>query len=246
MFSVLRFLVIAVFVRQVMLQSYESAFLCILTMALLYAPSWIQVRLHIELPQPLEIMVFCFIFAAEILGEINAFYIVIPGWDVMLHTINGFLAAAVGFSMVTLLNNNKQIVFGLSPVFLSLTAVCFSMTIGVIWEFFEFGMDRFLHFDMQKDTVIHAIYSVTLDTTDSNHVVAVRDIQEVAVDGKSLGVGGYMDIGLIDTMEDLFVNFVGAVVFAVAGFLCMKGKKPWRYIISGFVPHWKSEKEIKS
>ena len=95
-FSILRILVLVVLVRQIMLANYEGAFFCILTLLLLYVPSWIQVKLRIELPPPLEITIFCFIFAAEILGEVNAFYVVIPGWDTMLHTINGFLAAAVG------------------------------------------------------------------------------------------------------------------------------------------------------
>ena len=135
-FYILRLLVIAVLVRQIMLANYEGAFFCVLAFLLLYLPSWIQVKLRIELPPPLEIAIFCFIFAAEILGEVNAFYVVIPGWDTMLHTINGFLAAAVGFSMVMLLNEDERITFRLSPLFLALVAFCFSMTIGVLWEFF--------------------------------------------------------------------------------------------------------------
>ena len=114
-FSVLRALVIVSLVRQLMLGSYESAFYCALALALLYAPSWVQVQLHIELPPALEITVLCFIFAAEILGEVHAFYVRIPGWDTMLHTLNGFLAAAVGFSLVKLLNDSKKITFDLSP-----------------------------------------------------------------------------------------------------------------------------------
>ena len=105
-FSILRILVLAVLVRQIMLASYESAFFCVLTLLLLYVPSWVQVKLRIELPPPLEITILCFIFAAEILGEVNAFYVVVPNWDTMLHTLNGFLAAAVGFSMVILLNDD--------------------------------------------------------------------------------------------------------------------------------------------
>lgn len=205
-FSILRILVLVVLVRQIMLANYEGAFFCILTLLLLYVPSWIQVKLRIELPPPLEITIFCFIFAAEILGEVNAFYVVIPGWDTMLHTINGFLAAAVGFSMVMLLNDDDRITFHLSPAFLALVAFCFSMTIGVLWEFFEFGMDFFLGTDMQKDTVIHAIHSVSLDPTLSNKVVTIPDIQDVVINGESLGLGGYLDIGIIDTMKDLFVN----------------------------------------
>ena len=144
-FYILRILVIVTLVRQIFLHNYEGAFFCVLTIALLYVPSWVQVRLRIELPPPLEITILCFIFAAEILGEVNAFYVRVPNWDTMLHTINGFLAAAVGFSMVLLLNDNDKLTFDLSPFFLAMVAFCFSMTIGVLWEFFEFGMDWFFH-----------------------------------------------------------------------------------------------------
>ena len=240
-FSVLRVLVIVSLVRQIMLGSYESAFYCALALALLYVPSWVQVQLRIELPPALEISVLCFIFAAEILGEVHAFYVRIPGWDTMLHTINGFLAAAVGFSLVKLLNDSKKITFDLSPFYLSLVAFCFSMTIGVLWEFFEFSMDWWFGADMQKDTVIHALHSVTLDPTASNKVVTIPDITEVTVNGQDLGLGGYLDIGLIDTMKDLFVNFIGAVVFSVGGFFYLKshGKRP--AAIQGFVPDVKAE-----
>ena len=164
-FYILRFLVLVVLVRQAVMRNYESMFFCILTILLLYVPSWIQVKLRIELPPALEITVLCFIFAAEILGEVNAFYVKINNWDTMLHTLNGFLAAAVGFSMVLLLNDDERLTFDLSPLFLALVAFCFSMTIGVLWEFFEFGMDYFFGTDMQKDTVIHALHTVALDTT---------------------------------------------------------------------------------
>jgi hypothetical protein len=175
-FSILRLLVVVTMVRQLFLHSYESFFLCALTLILLYVPSWVQVKLRIELPPALEITVLCFIFAAEILGEINAFYIVIPFWDTILHTLNGFLAAAVGFSLVIILNDNDHLVFSLSPFFMALTAFCFSMTIGVLWEFFECFMDQFFHTDMQKDTVVHSIYSVALDATRSNKVVGLTGI----------------------------------------------------------------------
>ena len=240
-FSVLRVLVIVSLVRQIMLGSYESAFYCALALALLYVPSWVQVQLRIELPPALEITILCFIFAAEILGEVHAFYVRIPGWDTMLHTINGFLAAAVGFSLVKLLNDSKRITFDLSPFYLSLVAFCFSMTIGVLWEFFEFSMDWWFGADMQKDTVIHALHSVTLDPTNSNKVVTIPDITEVTVNGQDLGLGGYLDIGLIDTMKDLFVNFIGAVVFSVGGFFYLKSQGRRQTGIRGFVPDVKAE-----
>ena len=241
-FSILRILVLAVLVRQIMLASYESAFFCVLTL-LLYVPSWVQVKLRIELPPPLEITILCFIFAAEILGEVNAFYVVVPNWDTMLHTLNGFLAAAVGFSMVILLNDDERLTFHLSPFFLALVAFCFSMTIGVLWEFFEFSMDYFFGFDMQKDTVIHSIHSVLLDPTRTNTVVTIPNIQDVVINGQSLGVGGYVDIGIIDTMKDLFVNFVGAVVFSITGFFYAKSKGRRRTPAQGFVPSKKTEEQ---
>ena len=240
-FYTLRLLVLVVLVRQLFLHNYEGAFFCILTIVLLYIPSWLQVKLRIELPPPLEITILCFIFAAEILGEVNAFYVNVPNWDTMLHTLNGFLAAAVGFSMVLLLNDDERLTFDLSPFFLALVAFCFSMTIGVLWEFFEFGMDFFFHTDMQKDTVINAVYTVALDPTRTNKVVAIKGIQDVIINGESLGLGGYLDIGIIDTMKDLFVNFIGAVVFSVAGFFYARSKGEKRTAAQSFVPSKKTE-----
>ena len=222
-FSVLRILVIVSLVRQIMRGSYESAFFCLLALCLLYLPSWLQVKLRIELPPPLEITILCFIYAAEILGEVNAFYVVVPNWDTMLHTLNGFLAAAVGFSMVILLNDNEKLTFELSPFFLALLAFCFSMTIGVLWEFFEFFMDTFLHTDMQKDYVVHEVNSVSLNPDGLNVPVHVQ-IESVIVNGEDWTeqLGGYLDIGLIDTMKDLQVNCIGAIAFSIIGFFYVK------------------------
>ena len=211
-YLILRILVIVMLVLQVLNQNYENVFLCILTLLLLIVPSFLQVTFKIELPTTLEIIVLFFIFAAEILGEINEFYLLFPFWDTVLHTLNGFLAAAIGFSLVDLLNRSERTVFHLSPVFTAIVAFCFSMTIGVVWEFFEFGMDQILGFDMQKDTVLFAITSVMLNPDGRNVPVTIDQIREVLINGQPLGVGGYLDIGLIDTMEDLFVNFISDFV----------------------------------
>lgn len=209
----LRLLVILMMILQIFNRNYENVSLCVLTLVLLLIPSLIQINLKIELPTALEITILVFIFAAEILGEIQSYYIKFPFWDTVLHTINGFLMAAIGFALVDILNRSKKFSIQLSPVFLAIVAFCFSMTIGVIWEFFEYGMDQFFGLDMQKDTVIQGFSSVLLDPTKSNIPVPVQDITEVLINGRDLGLGGYLDIGLIDTMNDLFVNFVGAVLF---------------------------------
>ncbi len=237
----LRFLVIVTMILQFYNRNYENVFLCILTLALLIVPSFIQVEFKIELPSALEIIILLFIFSAEILGEIQSFYILFPMWDTILHTINGFLAAAVGFSLVNILNNDDRIQFKLSPLFMAITAFCFSMTIGVCWEFFEYFMDTFCGLDMQKDTIIHHITSVALDPTKSNIPITIDKINEVVINGKSLGLGGYLDIGLIDTMTDLIVNFVGASVFSLFGYFYVKhgGKDSF---VSMFIPHKKDKK----
>ena len=225
----LRGLVILTLVRHAMRFDFESVFLCALTLILLILPSILTRKLQIELPSTLEIIVLLFIFAAEILGEINSFYVRVPNWDTMLHTLNGFLCAAVGFALVDMLNRSDVFSFKLSPVYLAIVAFCFSMTVGVMWEFFEYGVDCFLGLDMQKDMVVKSIGSVMLDPTKGNKVVAVRDIADVIVvhsDGtqQALGLGGYLDIGLHDTMKDLIVNFIGAVVFSIIGFFYVKAK----------------------
>lgn len=236
----LRILVIVMLVLQLLNRNYENVFLCALTLLLLVMPSLVQVTFKVELPTTLEIFILVFIFAAEILGEISEFYLVFPFWDTVLHTINGFLAAAIGFSMVDLLNRSEKIVFNLSPLFTAIVAFCFSMTIGVIWEFFEFGMDQLLGYDMQKDTVIHALRSVTLDPEGRNVPYVISNITETVVNGRDLGIGGYLDIGLIDTMQDLIVNFIGASVFSVIGFFFVKNRGKGR-IVGRFIPRRKAK-----
>ena len=232
-YFVLRLAVIAVLVAQVFNRNFENVFLCVLTLILFTIPTFIERRIHIDLPDTLEVIILLFIFAAEILGEIQAYYITFPYWDTMLHTLNGFLAAAIGFSMVDILNRHDRFSFSLSPLFMALVAFCFSMTIGVLWEFFECAMDLFFHLDMQKDTVVSLISSVTLDPAGGNHPTAVRDIQDVVlVTGQgevSLGLGGYLDIGLLDTMMDLFVNFIGAAVFSAIGYFYVKSRGKGRF-----------------
>lgn len=236
----LRLLVIATLVMNIIRGNYENVFVCILTLLLLVVPSLVQVGIKIEIPTVLEIIMLLFIFSAEILGEINAFYIRIPAWDTILHTLNGFLMAAIGFSLVDILNRNERFSFELSPVYMAVVAFCFSMTIGVLWEFFEFGMDRFFYLDMQKDTVVHSITSVMLDPDGGNVPVTVKGIEDVMVNGQSLGLGGYLDIGLIDTMKDLFVNFIGAVVFSTVGYFYVKSRGKGKFARK-FIPSLKSK-----
>ena len=232
-YILLRFSVILVMVAQFFNRNFENVFLCLLTLILLLLPTILERSLKIDLPNTLEIIIMFFIFAAEILGEIRAFYTTFQGWDTLLHTLNGFLGAAIGFSLVDLFNRNERFSLSLSPVFMAIVAFCFSMTIGVLWEFFECTMDQLFLLDMQKDAVVHSISSVMLDPTGGNTPVAIKGITDVIVvaggEEISLGLGGYLDIGILDTMKDLAVNFVGAVVFSFIGYFYVKSRGKGRF-----------------
>ena len=221
--GVLSFFIVLTFVRAAFMHRYENMFVCVLSLVLFCVPMLIERSLDIDIPPLMEAIIYCFIFAAEILGEINSFYTIIPGWDTMLHTINGFLVAAVGFSLVDLFNRSERFTFKLSPLFLAIVAFCFSMTVGVLWEFFEFGADQMLGTDMQKDFIVQNINSVSLNPDGLNNVEHVQ-VESLIVNGEDWMEfpGGYLDIGLIDTMKDLQVNFLGAVAFSIIGYFYVK------------------------
>lgn len=221
--TILTILILLCLIRQFMKQDYENVFICILSLFLLGLPRMLCEKFDIYLPPFLEGIIMLFIFSAEILGEVNAYYERIPMWDTMLHTINGFLMAAIGFSLVDIFNRSDRFLVKLSPLFVSIVAFCFSMTIGVLWEFFEFSVDSLFRMDMQKDFFVTTINSVALNSAHTNTPIHMN-VESLLVNGQDwmAQYGGYLDIGLIDTMKDLFVNFIGAVVFSIIGFFYVK------------------------
>ncbi len=239
-YIILRIIVIAALAVAIFRKDFETAYICGLSLILFLIPTFVEKTFKLELPSTLEIIVLLFIFAAEILGELAYFYVRVPHWDTLLHTVNGFLCAAVGFALVDLLNRNERIKFQLSPFFVAVVAFCFSMTIGIFWEFLEFGCDLMLKTDMQKDYIVHSISSVALDPDNTNKTIRIEDIKSLAINGKNMGVDGYIDIGLFDTMKDLLVNFVGAVVFSIIGFFYIKSRGKGKFA-QRFIPKLKKE-----
>lgn len=242
-YVILRISVILVMIAEIFNQNWNNVFLCILTLVLFLLPVFVDKKLHISLPNTLEIVILLFIYSAEILGEINEYYLHFTGWDSMLHTMNGFLMAAIGFSLVDILNQSDRFSIKLSPFFVALVSFCFSMTVGVLWEFFEFGMDVFAHTDMQKDTILPVISSVMLNPEGRNVAVTVP-VESMIVNGETWNFGGYLDIGLYDTMSDLFVNFIGAVVFSALGVMYLRGRGKGTFI-ARFIPRMKSPERIR-
>lgn len=236
-YLLLRFLVILVMIRQIFLHNYWNAFLCILVLIQFSIPYFITKKLKIELPSIFEIIILLFIFSSEVLGEIQNFYGVFKHFDTVLHTLNGFLCAAVGFSLIDLCNNNSE-KFNLSPLYLTIVAFCFSMTIGVLWEFLEYSIDKVMLSDMQKDKLVTKISSVWLNPDGKNKAIVIDDINKTIIytgDGETIIDGGYLDLGLNDTMKDLIVNFVGAVVFSIFGYLYVINRDKYK-IAEKFMP----------
>lgn len=233
----LRLVVIISLIWQIFRQNWSNVFLCVLTLILFAIPYFLDKKFKITLPTVLETIILLFIFSAEILGEIQNFYGIFKHWDTMLHTMNGFLCAAIGFSLIDILNQNEKIHMNLSPIFVALVAFCFSMTVGVLWEFFEFGADTFFRTDMQKDRIETSITSVALHPEGKNIPIKVDNIKSTVInyidkDGNEVSKiieGGYLDIGIQDTMKDLLVNFVGAIVFSFIGYLYIKNRDKYKF-----------------
>ncbi len=235
-YFILRFIIIGILVLSIIKGKWENTMTCVLTLILFLIPSFIEKRLKIDIPNVGEVIMLLFIFSANILGEMASFYEKIPFWDTMLHTLNGFICAGVGFGLIDILNREERIKINLSPIFVCVFSFCFSMTVGAVWEFFEFGMDFFFGKDMQKDTVVNAINSVLLTEGNINEITRITDIKDTIVNGQSLNIGGYLDIGIIDTMKDMFVNFIGAVVYNIIGFFYLIGRNKHAGVIKGFIP----------
>lgn len=251
-YIVLRIFVIVTMISQLIKGNFENVFMCIMTLVLFMIPIFIDKKLNIKLPSVLETIILLFIFSSEILGEVQNFYGIFKAWDTILHTINGFLCAAIGFSLIDILNRSNKFHATLSPIFVALVSFCFSMTIGVLWEFFEFGVDNILKYDMQKDNIVNKISTVYIEPEGKNKPVILNDIEKTVIYSydkqgnviETIIEDGYLDIGLIDTMKDLIVNFGGAVVFSIIGLLYIKNRDGYKFA-EAFMPVLKTEKEIE-
>lgn len=237
-YLILRLLVIISMVFQIVLGNISNALMCILTLILFTLPTIISEKFKIGIPSLLETIIYIFIFSSAILGEINNFYGIIPFWDTMLHTLNGFICAGIGFSLVDILNQSGQKI-NLSPLYVAIIAFCFSMTIGVLWEFYEFTADSLFRFDMQKDRIIQKISSVELNISGENIPIKINDIEKTQIYSKNGTIttieNGYLDIGIIDTMKDLIVNFIGAITYSIIGYIYIKSRGKYKFA-KNFIP----------
>lgn len=148
--NIVRLLLVLIITRGIFLKEYSQIFIAVITICLTYYPSILSKRFGVYLPAGLQIVITLFIFGAQYLGEIKDFYRIFPWWDTALHTTSGVILGIIGFMFVYLLNEKYGKKVKLSPFFVVMFAFCFAVTMGVFWEFFEYGADRMLGTNMQK------------------------------------------------------------------------------------------------
>ncbi len=169
---------------------------CLVGVIAIWLPSLLEHRLGLIVPSKMIVIYVIFLFCSIYLGEVRSFYYLIPNWDNILHTFSGAMLGAFGFSMISLLNKTERVPVNLSPAFVALFTFCFAVTVGVVWEVYEFAADGILGTNMQKF-------------------------------GPQDGVDFNGRAALMDTMVDLVVDSVGALVISLVGYVSVKFKKGW-------------------
>ena len=181
----------------------DRLLLAFATLLLAAVPMLTEKLLHCRIS--LSVYIFALVYAVgPMLGHCWKLYYTVPVWDKLLHISGGVMFAIVGAYLFDLLTKSKEL-----PVVRTIFAFCFSMVIAVLWEFCEFGADIFLGMDMQDDTVIHSLTSYLLGES-LGVTGSIENIQSVTVNGMQLP--GYIDIGLIDSMLDMLLETLGAIV----------------------------------
>lgn len=127
-----------------------ATFLVTFIIVTLLSPVIFRKKLDLEIPTEFHLAGVVFAFASLYLGEIQGFYEKFWWWDVALHTSAGLLMGIVGFLLVYILNETKRVELRITPGFIAFFAFTFAVTIGTLWEIFEFSMDKLLGLNMQK------------------------------------------------------------------------------------------------
>ena len=123
---------------------------CILGVFALMLPTFVSRKYKVQIPTNMYMLYVIFLYGAIFLGEVRNFYYNVPHWDTILHTFSGAMIGALGFSFVSLMNKEENIPLNLTPFFVAFFAFCFAVTLGVIWEIYEFTFDGILGLNMQK------------------------------------------------------------------------------------------------
>lgn len=182
-------------VKEVLEKQFFFLFFTIMTLLYLTVLERSLKKIGFIVDQRLISVIVLFIFAGSFLGSGLDFFQRFQWWDTMLHTLSGVILALIGFTLVSGLNDTERYGIKMNPFFVALVSFTFAVAIGALWEIVEFSIDWALGTNMQR--------------------------WATAVPPHHLGrlVQG---AGLLDTMKDLVVDTLGAVIVSVIGYLYLK------------------------
>lgn len=159
-----RVLLILAIVGTIFTANWLNLMITIFTLALTYLPSKIAERSHIYLIPEFHLIILIFVFAAMYLGEYHNYYLKYWWWDILLHTFSGVILGFVGFIFIFMFNKEQKINVLLSPTFIAIFSFTFAVTIGALWEIFEFSMDEIFGMNMQKSGLVDTMWDLIVDS----------------------------------------------------------------------------------
>ena len=180
----------------------SNIFLGTLAIILFSLPWLLESRFKFDIPNYLEIIILAFIFSSIILGNIHGFLETVRGYDKFLHIVSGITISIIGYEVIHTYNLSKPQEVRLKPGMLSIFALCFSVTLLVVWEFYEFAVDTIA-------------YNINNDTS--------RNMQRYQWINESIIYP--QPYGLMDTMLDLIVGSLGALVVSLIGWRILLRKE---------------------
>ena len=229
---VLSFIVLAIMIRQIILKEWIMTLACLLVLIVFSIPRVFDKKFKIKFPPVLEISIYLLVFASEILGEIGSYYVTVSWWDDLIHMLSGMALSAIALFVICVVDNESSHI-SLSIGYKLVTAFCVSMTVLTIWECIEFGNDNLFKKDMQKDRIITEITSVKVNQNNPTKSDTLK-IKSIIVNNEDWikKYGGYIDIGLYDTMFDLLDGVLGTSIYCfISYFYLVKHKKEYQEII---------------
>lgn len=239
---VLTAIVIVLFVLCLVIKNTKHAAYCVLTLVIFIIPPLLSFIGKFHIPRFLEISILLYTFTAEIFGELFNLYIDFPPFDSILHFLSGLIFLFFGVGLINVFMKEKNYIFTLKPMLVVLFGICLTLSIGVLWEFFEYSGDHLFGLDMQRDKVVNSFNTVNLDETKTNTPVRVEDIRDVKLvhsngEEESLGLGGYLDLGVYDTMKDLFFALISSLFNSIFLYIYLKSKGKRMKFVSLFIPY---------
>ncbi len=182
-------LVIVLLINQQWLNAFTGAFVFTLT----FVPAILERQLSLYLPVEFTLITTAFLYASFVLGEVRDFYVRFWWWDLMLHSLSALMIGIIGFLMVYVFYMTNRVI--IAPIYVAIITLCLSVTTGTLWEIFEFSMDWFFQFNMQKSGLV--------DT--------MTDLMVNAVGGLLAAILGYLyvrngDSLIVDRLVRYFVT----------------------------------------